>query len=505
MISIFFSFPKKILRNTDALVFFGFKNQTSLSEVERTIFQPSSVLLIQTLFRERKFHWVERTFFDWSLSKTNVFACGFGSEKKCSQEMIRRSVSMVYQKLKSSNVREAVLFFPSCHIGAEKIIQSAAESLWLSEYRFDQYKSKKEKPRLESVTLVASAGDEKNIQNILRKTKIICQSVWRTRDLANNPSDHITPEKMCEEVVSVAKRFGLKTTKLDERDLQRQGLGLLWNVGKGSDHPPRLMVCEYRGDPSRKDPICLVGKGITFDTGGVNLKTSDSAKIETMHLDMSGAAAVLGILEIAASLKLKVNVNGILALAENAISGNSLKPGSIIRAHDGTTVEVGNTDAEGRLIIGDAVSYAVKHYHPRAIIDIATLTGAVIVALGHHFAGLISNNDELANELIAAGESTGERLWRFPLTEDYSEELKSDVADLRNIGNGRAGGVICAGSFIEHFAKKIPWAHLDIAGAGMLPKARDYHPRGGNGFGVRVIVEYLTLREKHSSDKSFGS
>lgn len=265
-------------------------------------------------------------------------------------------------------------------------------------------------------------------------------------------------------------------------------MGLLLAVNRGSDSDPAFIIIEYKGNPKSKEKTVLVGKGITYDTGGLNIKVSN---METMKGDMGGAAAVMGTIVAAASLDLKVNVTAVIPTTENSISSRSYKPGDIYKSYSGKTVEIGNTDAEGRLILADALAYAVDHLKPTRLIDLATLTGAMIIALGTETIGLFSNNDALADGLIRSGSDTYERVWRLPLHEEYRDQLKSDFADIRNIG-GRAAGSITAAIFLQEFVGKTPWAHLDIAGTAYLEDgAKRYHPKYGTGSGVRLLIDFL--------------
>lgn len=265
-------------------------------------------------------------------------------------------------------------------------------------------------------------------------------------------------------------------------------MGLLLAVNRGSDKDPVFIISEYRGAPKSKDHTVLVGKGITFDTGGLNLKPTGG--IETMRCDMAGAATVLGILKAVSDLKIKVNLTVVVPATENGIDAKSFKPGDVYQSLLGKTVEVGNTDAEGRLILADALTYAVRHLKPSRIIDFATLTGAMEIALGSEVTGFMSNDDALSDSLVRAGSETFERLWRLPLYEEYKEQLKSDVADIKSIG-GRSAGSITAAMFLKEFVDEVPWAHLDIASTAFLSAEKRYHPKNGTGIGLRLMIEYF--------------
>jgi len=317
----------------------------------------------------------------------------------------------------------------------------------------------------------------------------LCEGTTQARDWVNTPSNEKTPEKFTRSIVSLAKKQGLKVQVLNEAQLKQKKLGALLAVAAGSKSKPALVMLEHRV-PGAKKTLALVGKGVTFDSGGLNIKTGTS--ISDMKSDMSGAAAVAATLIAAAKLKTKTNIIGAIPIVENMPSGQATRPGDIIRSYAGKTIEIGNTDAEGRLILIDAISYVIKRYKPQLLVDLATLTGACVVALGDKIAGVFSNDDELAAGIIASGEKTHERCWRMPLPKDYKELLKSDFADMNNISSSRAGGAITAALFLAEFAADTPWAHIDIAGPAYLKTASAYCGPGGTGFGVRLLGDLLS-------------
>ncbi len=313
--------------------------------------------------------------------------------------------------------------------------------------------------------------------------------MYFARDLINGNADMVTPSYLVEAAKKISNRFPeIKTKILDKKALEKAKMGLILAVGRGSPHDPALICLEYNGNPKSKERVALVGKGITFDTGGLNLKPQ--AGMETMRDDMSGGAAVLATLATVASLKLKVNIVGVVPTAENAIDGKSFKPGDVYVSHSGKTVEIKDTDAEGRLILADALSWTVKHFQPTKMIDLATLTGSVVVALGEGMGGLYSNDDKLAHQLLDASASSHELLWQLPLHHPYKELLKSDIADLKNVG-GRPAGSIVAALFLHEFVGTTPWAHLDIAGVAFGSKEQNYLPKNGIGFGVRLLLDFF--------------
>ena len=323
---------------------------------------------------------------------------------------------------------------------------------------------------------------------ILKSITTICEGTIFARDLINTPSNDKKPEQFTKIIADTAKKENLKVKIFDEKELKRKKFGAMLAVAAGSESKPRMIVLEYNPKGAKKT-VALVGKGVTFDSGGINLKPTGS--LEEMKSDMSGAAAVAATLIALAKLKPKTKVIGIIPVVENMPSGNASRPGDIVKSYSGKTVEILNTDAEGRLILIDAISYVVKKYKPETLIDIATLTGACVIALGEKIAGVFSSDDELAQSIISSGEKTYERCWHMPLPDDYKEDLKSDFADLKNIAGSRWGGAITAALFLSEFVGDTRWAHIDIAGPSYMKKGNAYCGVGGTGFGVRLFCELL--------------
>ncbi len=323
----------------------------------------------------------------------------------------------------------------------------------------------------------------------IRTAEAICRGVCLARDLVNEPGNVKSPEFLAEQARRIAGEVGLKCTVLGLAELAQEGFGALLGVAQGSVREPRLIALEYRGGSSDAQPVALIGKGVVFDAGGISLKPAE--KMDEMKMDMAGAATVLGTILSAALMKLPVNLVGIIPAVENLPSGSAIRPGDILTSLSGRTIEVLNTDAEGRLILADALTFA-QRFQPRVVIDLATLTGACIIALGHHATAILGSHEGLIRQLIRAGEKSGERLWQLPLWEDYAGQLKSEIADVKNIG-GRPAGTITAAAFLQKFAGETAWAHLDIAGTAWEDKGRPYTPRGGTGVGVRLLLDYLRL------------
>ena len=369
--------------------------------------------------------------------------------------------------------------------------QAIAEGALLGTYRYLRYRtgmSQRERHAVETMTIVSNVRDDSVTQGAALG-QIVGGGVILARDLANAPGNELTPARLGEAAQALGERIGAQVTVLGREELQAQGFGGILAVGQGSASEPRFIAVEYGAD-ARGPTICLVGKGITFDSGGISIKPAE--RMDEMKTDMSGAAAVLGALQVVGDLKLPLRVVGLIAAAENMPSGTAYRPGDIITTLSGKTVEVLNTDAEGRIVLADALYYA-QRYQPAAIVDLATLTGAIVVALGYHATGLFGNDDALAERLRQAGEATGERVWRLPLWEPYKEMVKSEIADVRNTGGVRYGGAITGAAFLANFVGDYPWVHLDIAGTAytdLAPK-KAYTPKGAVGVGVRLLTHAL--------------
>ncbi|PWH13930.1 MAG: leucyl aminopeptidase [Anaerolineae bacterium] len=416
-----------------------------------------------------------------------------GPQKKLSFESLRQAGGMLAKWLAKNNVREAGLELqPLFRLGLPPVgaIYALAEGLFLGAFRFSAYKSEQEQK--EAVLRLLSGGQTspslEDVEQTIRKAEIVSEAVNLARAWSHEPPNTINPVTLAERVQNLAAEVGLKCTVLDDQQLRALGAGAMTAVGKGSETPARLIILEHAGAGAEK-PIALVGKALTMDTGGYSIKTTEG--IVGMKYDKSGGMAVIGTMLAVAKLGLKTPVVGVIAAAENMISATAYRPDDILKALNGKTIEIISTDAEGRLVLADALTYTERTYQPRAIVDIATLTGAVLIALGSVRAGLMSNNEELAEALFQAGERTHERLWRLPLDDEYFEQIKGDDADIKNSG-GRKAGTIIGGMFLKQFvSEQTPWAHIDIAGVMWAEKDLPYCPKGGMGFGVRLFLEYL--------------
>ncbi len=367
-----------------------------------------------------------------------------------------------------------------------------AEGVMLAGYRFDKYRTKKPSDFAGVRSCILLAGTERRARALregVRIARIVSEATYLARDLANAPGNEIYPATLAQRAREAGRRHGFRVTVFDEKRIAKEKMGGLLGVARGSHNPPRFIIMEHTPTRTRRPggPVVLVGKGVTFDSGGISIKPS--ANMAEMKMDMSGAAAVIGTMQAVAALRLPVHVIGLVPAAENLPGGNALKPGDIIRHHNGKTSEVDNTDAEGRLILADALSWAAR-YKPSSLIDLATLTGAVVVALGHVATGMLGTSARAKDALRTAGERTYERVWELPLFDEYEKLIKSDIADVKNVG-GRWGGAITAAFFLKQFVGTMPWVHLDIAGTAILEESGPYTRRGGSGVGVRLLTEYL--------------
>ena len=423
------------------------------------------------------------------LSAERILLVGLGKKRELTDERLRQAAGNAVQALRVARVAS---FATALHLSgtSESALELVCEGTLLGSYSFDQYKTKEpdERFNFDEMTLLLPKGlSKKEAGARIEQTVSLCRGVSLARDLVSHPGNVATTGYLAETARSLAKRHHLTCEILERDKLEQLGMNALLAVGKGSHEPPRLIVLEYHGAGPKERPVVLVGKGITFDSGGISIKPG--AGMEEMKTDMAGGAAVLGAMEATAALKLPINLVCIIPTAENMPDGKAYKPGDIITSLSGSTIEITNTDAEGRLVLCDALHYARK-YKPTAMIDLATLTGACVVALGHEASGLMGNDQRLVQALKKAGESCGERVWELPLWDSYGDAMQSDIADLKNAGS-RDGGSITAGWFLKQFVGTTHWAHLDIASTAWGAKARPCAPKGASGVGVRLIIEYL--------------
>ncbi|MEX0602532.1 MAG: leucyl aminopeptidase [Bacteroidota bacterium] len=422
-------------------------------------------------------------------SSRRILLVGLGDRNTISLEKYRCASALAVKKARTLKARRIAIALPRLGAGAHDAIVAFTEAAVLSLYRFNKYVSKKENEQETEVEEIIVASDQPGLRSVGPKAvgtgSVLAEATMFARDLANAPGNEIYPETLAKAAVESGQRSGYTVKVLDENELADLKMGGILGVSQGSVRPPRFLVMEYGRSNTRT--VVLVGKGVTFDTGGISIKPS--AGMAEMKMDMSGAAAVIGTFEAVARLKLPVHVVGLVPAVENMPSGSALRPGDILRHFNGKTSEVDNTDAEGRLILADALSYAGR-FKPAAVIDLATLTGACVVALGHHATGMMGNDEGLQERLRKAGDKTYERVWPLPMFDEYDKLIKSDVADVKNVG-GRWGGAITAAMFLKRFIGTYRWVHLDIAGTAMLEENSDYTQKGASGVGVRLITEFL--------------
>ena len=421
--------------------------------------------------------------------RPHVLAVGTGGGDRTDPERLRRTGGLAVREARRRRLGSAGLRLPPGCAGEDSApVQAAAEGLLLGDWSFDELRDpgEEETPPPPPGRVVVHAGDlpAGSERAADRGARLARAQNW-TRGLVARPGNVATPSFLAARAESLARDFGLEVDVWGPDRLRSEGFGAHLAVAKGSEEEPRFLI--LRHDGADEPPTVLVGKGVTFDSGGISLKPSKG--MEEMKYDMAGGAAVLGALRAVADLDLERRVVGLVPCAENLPSGRALKPGDVIRGVSGRSIEVVNTDAEGRLLLSDALAHAGT-MSPRAVVDLATLTGACVVALGHHAVGLMSPDDELADQLTGAGARTGERLWRLPLWDEYRDQLDSEVADIKNSG-GRPAGAVTAGKFLHEFVGEHPWAHLDVAGTAWSDEDRPYQPEGATGVGVRLLVEWL--------------
>lgn len=428
----------------------------------------------------------------------NVIFLGLGEDEKLNKERLRRVFGKVQKYIGSLKGKKIFIeFVKSKNISIEDSVRAMIEGLSLSNYKFNKYKSDREKidETDVSITIGGHNLEHKDYSDIVEESKILVETVFNARDLVNEPSNVIYPETLAEEAVKFSKRYGFEIEIINHKKIEELQMNSFLAVGKSSIHKPKVIVMRYFGDKDNLDQkLGLIGKGLTYDSGGYSLKPSNS--MVDMKSDMGGAATVIGAISAIAKRKLKINVVAVVAACENVIGNEAYKPGDIISSMAGKNIEILNTDAEGRLTMIDAVTYAIREEHITEIIDVATLTGAALVALGNDVTAVVTNNDSFYKELEKAFTSTGEKMWNLPNFDDYKTLIKSDIADLKNTG-GRYGGTITAGLFVGEFVENKPWLHLDIAGPAYITVPWDYCPKGGTGAGVRTLYELAKNRSEN--------
>lgn len=416
-------------------------------------------------------------------------------------ETLRKLGGSLAGTCKKTNAKTISVCLPDIALaGPEKTAQCFVEGLLLGDYRFDKYKKNtRKKSDYTGLKLIRFCGlnPVKSVRTGVKKGQIAADAGCDARDMANEPGNGWTSKEFAGYAKDLASKYSLKFSCLEKKDMKKLGMGGILAVNQGSAIPPRMIILEHQPE-NKSETLLLVGKGVTFDSGGISLKPP--AGMEEMKYDMCGGAAVLAAMKAVGEEKPNVGVVAIIPATDNMTGSSAVRPGDIIRHFNGVTSEIVNTDAEGRMILADALSYGVETFKPDGVVDIATLTGAVIIGLGHHYAGMAGNNDRLSDLLAQAGEEAGEPLWRLPLNKAYQKQIESKVADIKNIG-GKAGGSITAAAYLSKFVGKTPWMHLDIAGTAWNFTEKSYIPKGPSGFGVRMFINLIRSWKKQALDR----
>ncbi|MCX5849015.1 MAG: leucyl aminopeptidase [Deltaproteobacteria bacterium] len=482
---------------SQAIILTLFEDSKKLSGITLEIDKKSGGLISELLGNgdfEAKPSQVSVIYTRGALHAKRIALVGMGKQSDLNLEKLRAAFASVMRHLRNLNVKEAATSINLNLLPGKKeqVAQAVAEGALLGLYQYTPYKTvgREDLKEMDQLNIIA---DEKNfslVETAIKKAQIITSAVYFARDLISAPSNEMTPSIMAQKAREIARRKNISCKILDKDKIKEMGMNALLAVASGSNEEPKFIILEYTGGRKNAAPVVLVGKGLTFDSGGISIKPSE--KMDEMKTDMSGGAAVMGTVMAAADLHLPLNVVGLIPATENLPGGTAYKPGDILKSYSGKTIEVLNTDAEGRLIMVDALTYASK-FKPAAVIDVATLTGACIIALGDDVIGMLGTDDKLKKEIISASRTTGELVWELPLWESYHELIKSDIADYKN-SSGRAAGTITAAAFLSKFVGDYPWVHLDIAGPAWTSKEKAYVPRGASGVTVRLLVEFLRNR-----------
>ena len=418
---------------------------------------------------------------------------GLGKEEQVTVDSIRQALGNASRKARDKDVKDVAIsvdHFVRKGFNPKDISEAIVQGMKMGSFQNIKYKTKNldKFKKLEEITLFSPNIDEEAIKVGAKTGEIIAQSVNLCRKLSYGPANYITPTKLAEVAEKIAKKHEIKVSIFDRKKSEEVGLTSFLAVAQGTEEPPKFIILEYGADKKNVDTIALIGKAITFDTGGISIKPSQD--MWKMKADMTGGAVVLSIMNAIAQIKPDLHIVGLVPATDNMPSGKAYHPGDVITSYDGQTIEVISTDAEGRMVINDALAYAAKNYKPKAMIDFATLTGSIMVALGNHAIGYFANDEDLNNRFESASEVSGEKIWRMPLWEDYDEQFKSDIADMKHTG-GRPGGAITAARFLSKFVGETPWIHCDIAGYSDSESDKGYNPKGSKGPAVRLIIDLL--------------
>lgn len=422
-----------------------------------------------------------------------VLIVGLGKKEKLGLEAIRVASATAAKRVRDLGVTHfctAIYDREQEDVSLAAVVQAMVEGSHLTLYAYQEFKTQledKTKEVHEMTVVVPDPGEQSEVEEAVRAGMEVVAGVCLARDLANRPANHATPAIIAEQAISMADELGMSCQVLDEDEMEELGMGALLSVAQGSDEPAKLVILEHNAGRSELDTVVLVGKGITFDAGGTSLKQPKG--MWAMKADMAAGGALLGVMRSIAGLDLPIHIVGLVPFTENMPSGKASRPGDVVRAMNGTTIEIVDTDAEGRLTLADGLAYAAR-FEPQALIDIATLTGESFIALGYHATPLVSNDDILASRLEAAGQTAYERVWRLPMFEEYGEQIKSQFADIQNLG-GRGAGTITSAFFLSHFVGDVAWAHLDIAMKAWTDDDKPYSPKWATGYGVRLLVQFL--------------
>ena len=449
--------------------------------------------VLKTIDLKKKNFDEDFTFYDSKNTLKRVNICKLSDHKNINDYAYMSGTKLSsFEKTDKSKVFVMIEENQKLYHKSSEISAQIAIGFYLKNYSFDKYKTLKSKKRNLVSKIYFCLAKYTEAKKLFDEHKALAKGVFFTRDLVSEPANILYPEKFVE-CCNIFKKVGLKLEVFDEKKISKLGMDALMGVAKGSVRPPRVLIIEWNGlnakDIKKKSPLAFVGKGVTFDTGGISLKPSGG--MEDMKWDMGGSAVVAGLMYSLALRKAKVNVVGIVGLVENMPDGNAQRPGDVVKSMSGQTIEVLNTDAEGRLVLADILWYVNKIYKPKFMVDLATLTGAIIVALGDRYAGLFSNNDNLSNQILNSSQNSKELVWRLPLDDDFDKLLNCEIADMRNITNSRGAGSITAAQFLKRFVGSTPWAHLDIAGVTWSKKSTALSRTGGTGFGVRLLNDLI--------------
>lgn len=480
---------------TEAAVVTHFQSDNRLGTIAAALNTKSGGLLREIISRGDNtglLNQISVVYLKGATQPRRIVLVGLGKREDFNLEKLRGAFAKTAQHIRSLGVKDfsTAVDFDTPDLPLDRAAEAIVEGVVLGLYQFTQCKTLERENIREIDKFTILDFDAKRVKVIraaARMAQIIGGAVSFARDIVSAPANLMTPRDLANEARKIAKGKTVRCKVFDAAAIRALGMNALLGVAAGSDEPPRFIVMEYRGAKKSSPFIVLVGKGLTFDSGGISIKPSD--KMGLMKSDMAGGAAVIAALCAAAELGLPVNLAALVPAAENLPSGKAYKPGDVLTSLSGQTVEVVTTDAEGRLILADALTYAGR-YNPSAIIDLATLTGACVIALGDHVSGMMGNDDDLKSEIRAASDLTGERVWELPLWDEYGEQIKGDIADYKNSG-GRSAGAITAGIFLSKFTGGYPWVHLDIAGPAWLAKETPYTPKGASGIGVRMLVQFL--------------